>query len=301
MVSPSKVVGKRVLVTGASGFTGRYVTETLRSKGYQVLELSQSVGSTVSGPVNLLDRAALRDALIAMQPDLVVHLAAISFVAHGDVEEIYRVNIVGTRNLLEALAELPVPPEHVLLVSSANVYGNVGGVLSENAPLSPQNDYAVSKVAMEAVANLWADRLPITVVRPFNYTGRGQSERFLIPKIVSHFKRRAEVIELGNLDVSRDFYDVRHVAEHYSRLLVMPATGEIYNICSGTEWSLEQVIETLRRLSGHDIEVRVNPAFVRANEVKSLRGSNEKLHARLGAMPEFDFSSTLSWMYGSNL
>lgn len=298
MVSPSKVVGKRVLVTGASGFTGRYVTNQLQAEGWEVVQLSPT-GTATSSSVNLLNRDALREALQFLQPHAVIHLAAISFVAHGDAEEIYRVNIVGTRNLLEALGELPVPPLHILLASSANVYGNVGGVLDEQASLFPQNDYAISKMAMESMAKLWTDRLPITIVRPFNYTGLGQSERFLIPKIVSHFKRRAEVIELGNLDVSRDFYDVRHVAQLYGRLLTLPAAGEVYNVCSGVEWSLEQVIDTLRDLSGHAIEVRINPNFVRANEVKSLRGSNEKLKSALNTLPEFDFSSTLTWMYGA--
>lgn len=297
MASPSDLTGKRILVTGATGFTGRYVVARLRESGCDVHDLSGEDGS----PANLLDRDVLRSRVAAAAPQLVVHLAAISFVAHGDAEEIYKVNIVGTRNLLEALADLPTSPTHVLLASSANVYGNEGGVLSETSPYCPQNDYAVSKMAMETMAALWKERLPLTVVRPFNYTGVGQSDRFLIPKIVSHFKRRAEVIELGNIDVSRDFYDVRQVADVYVRLLTTPAAGEVFNVCSGVELSLHQVIEMLRRLSGHDIQVRVNPDFVRANEVKSLRGSNDKLLARVGAMPAFDFTSTLAWMYESDL
>ena len=296
MVSPSDLQGKRVLVTGATGFTGRYLVDRLTSAGCTVLPLAVD-----GAPVDLCDRLALGEALKQLRPHFVVHLAAISFVAHGDVDEIYRVNIVGTRNLLEGLQALPVPPEHVLLASSANVYGNVGGVLAETAPLSPQNDYAVSKMAMEAMAEVWTGRLPITMVRPFNYTGVGQSVRFLIPKIVSHFQRRESVIELGNTDVSRDFYDVRNVVELYARLLTVPATGEIYNVCSGTEWSLHGVIETLRQISGHDIEARVNPAFVRDNEVRSLRGSNDKILSRVGPMPSFDFASTLAWMYGNPL
>jgi len=299
VVSPSEIAGKRVLVTGASGFTGRYVIERLQAAGCEVVTLAAGTGAAGNAAVDLLDRAGLGTAVQRLQPEYVIHLAAISFVAHGDADEIYRVNILGTRNLLEALAALPTRPAHVLLASSANVYGNVGGIIGEDAPLSPQNDYAVSKMAMEAMASLWKEQLPITVVRPFNYTGVGQSERFLIPKIVAHFKRRDAVIELGNIDVSRDFYDVRLVAELYARLLAAPAAGEVYNICSGVEWSLQQVIAKLADLSGHAIEVRVNPAFVRGNEVKSLRGANDKVLARVGGMPAFDFATTLSWMYGS--
>lgn len=293
MASHSDLAGKRVLLTGAAGFTGRYVFDLLRGAGAEVHELH----SGGAKPVNLLDRVALTARVHAIMPHRVVHLAAISFVAHGDAEEIYRVNVVGTRNLLDALASLPEAPSNVLLASSANVYGNAEGVLGEDAPLSPQNDYAVSKMAMEAMASLWTDKLPLTMVRPFNYTGRGQDEKFLIPKIVSHFRRGADLIELGNVDVSRDFSDVRDVAAAYLRLLSGQGAGQIYNICSGTAWSLAEIIELMRGISGRDIEVRVNPAFVRPNEVKSLIGNNSKLRARIGDLPGFDLAGTLRWMY----
>lgn len=294
VASPSNLAGKRVLVTGALGFTGQHVIRVLTEAGCDVHDLGNGADGT---PVNLLDRPTLQDAVSRIAPHYVVHLAAISFVAHGDAEEIYKVNIVGTRNLLEALATLPVPPENILLASSANVYGNVGGVLDETAPFAPQNDYAVSKMAMEAMASLWSERLPLTLVRPFNYTGVGQDEKFLIPKIVAHFRKGATVIELGNTDVSRDFYDVRCVADVYARLLAAPGTGQAYNVCSGAEHSLHEVVDMMCRIAGRDIEVRVNPAFVRANEIKSLRGDNARLRQRIGELPAFSLEATLRWMY----
>lgn len=301
MASPSES-RPVALITGLTGFTGRYVARALEQQGYAVhgwTHHADADGEAES--VDLLDREAVLDAARRLSPDVVVHLAAIAFVAHGDADAIYRVNVVGTRNLLEALASLERKPRRVLLVSSANIYGNIGGMISEDAPASPQNDYAVSKLAMEYMARLWSEQLSITVVRPFNYTGVGQSDKFLLPKIVSHFRRKAEVIELGNLDVSRDFNDVRNVAEVYSRLLAADAASDVFNVCSGQEHSLREVIAMMEDISGHRLEVRVNPAFVRTNEVKRLLGNASKLAASVGGLPGFSLRETLQWMYEQDI
>lgn len=295
---------KRILVTGAHGFTGRYLAAELQRAGYEVHGLVRDaasddvIGVSALHPVDLSDIARLTSVLREVQPHKVVHLAAIAFVAHGDVEAIYRTNLVGTRNLLEGLTQAKVPLDAVLLASSANVYGNsVGGVLDENTPPAPANDYAVSKLAMECAARLYAGRLPLIMVRPFNYTGVGQAESFLIPKIVNHVRRRAPVIELGNLDVARDFSDVRNVVQLYRRLLEAPAAvGQTFNVCSGQAWSLNEVLTMVREISGHNFEVRVNPAFVRQNEVKTLVGSRARLDAVVGAVPEITLRDTLRWM-----
>lgn len=227
-----------------------------------------------------------------------MHLAAISFVAHGDADEIYHTNIVGTRNLLEALAEADVKPRSVVLASSANVYGSAAvEPITEDTPPAPANDYAVSKLAMEQMARLWMDRLPITLVRPFNYTGVGQSENFLIPKIVQHFRRGDKVIELGNTDVARDFSDVRDVARAYAAIVDKAPAGETVNICSGTAHTLGEVLDMMAKIAGYTIEVRVNPAFVRGNEVNRLVGSNARLRGLTGFAPVIPLEETLRWMY----
>ncbi|WP_425492538.1 NAD-dependent epimerase/dehydratase family protein [Luteibacter aegosomaticola] len=288
----------RVLVTGHRGFTGHYVTAALHAAGYDVLGLSTQPADLTAPGVDLLDRAAVRRAVDDARPDAVVHLAAIAFVAHGDAEEMYRTNVVGTRNLLEALAAQAQAPRAVLLASSANVYGNSDvELLDERVVASPANDYAVSKLAMEYMAKLWTDRLPITLARPFNYTGVGQAENFLLPKIVSHFQRRADVIELGNIDVARDFQDVRFVADAYTRLLAADAAGATVNLCSGTSVSLMEVIGMMQDIAGYEIEVRVNPAFIRGNEVARLTGDNRLLRSLIGPLDIIPLRATLEWMY----
>jgi nucleoside-diphosphate-sugar epimerase len=295
----------KILVTGADGFTGRYLAAELQRAGYEVhglvhkpVALGKVPGVRALHVADLSDAARLAAVVNEVQPDKVAHLAAIAFVAHGDIEAIYRTNLVGTRHLLEALAQSNAPLDAVLLASSANVYGNsVGGVLDENTPPAPANDYAVSKLAMEYAARLYVGRLPLIMARPFNYTGVGQAESFLIPKIVNHVRRRAPLIELGNLDVARDFSDVRNVVQLYRRLLEVPAAvGQTFNVCSGQAWSLNDVLAMVREISGHDFEVRVNPAFVRQNEVKTLLGSRAKLDAVVGEVPEIALRDTLRWM-----
>lgn len=298
----------RALVTGINGFTGRYLAAELHQAGYQVFGIEHtSHGESIPGVIHvhacdLADVSGLAHVIAEVQPDVVVHLAAIAFVAHGDAEAIYRTNLIGSRNLLEALSYVGRPLRAVLMASSANVYGNsTGEVLDESTFPAPANDYAVSKLAMEFMAKLYQDRLPIILVRPFNYTGVGQSESFLLPKIVSHVRRRAPVIELGNLDVERDFSDVRTVVKCYRRLLESPpAIGETFNVCSGHAYSLDDILVMSRGIAGYNLEVKVNHAFVRSNEVKKLMGSRAKLETVIGPVGDIELFDTLSWMINSD-
>ncbi|MBN2855898.1 MAG: GDP-mannose 4,6-dehydratase [Halothiobacillaceae bacterium] len=292
------------LITGVGGFTGRYLAAHLHSLGYTVVGLAHHPARAVIAGVDrifyadLADQAALQQVITEVSPDVVVHLAAISFVAHGDAAEIYQVNVVGTRNLLEAVVCSAVPVRAVLVASSANVYGNTQeGVLNEGAQAAPANDYAVSKLASEFVARLYFNRLPIVLVRPFNYTGVGQAEHFLLPKIVNHVRKQAPIIELGNLDVARDFSDVRMVVAYYARLLECPlAIGQTINVCSGKAYTLRDVLDRVRNISHHDFEVRVNPAFVRANEVRVLQGDRSRLLGLVPNVADIPLEDTLHWM-----
>ncbi len=295
-------MSRRILITGVSSFTGPYLVAELLDRGYEIFGLSQAGDAQQAGVTflqgNLLDPESLTAAVKASNPNYVIHLGAITFVPHGEVSEIYATNVVGTHNLLSALAAAECSLEKVILASSANVYGNsVEGQLDENTPFSPANDYAVSKVTMEYMANIWADRLPVTFVRPFNYTGRGQADKFLIPKIVTHFQDGKRVIELGNTDVIRDFSDVRFIAKAYVELLDAAEPREAYNLCSGEDYSLNFVIETMNRIAGYDIEVQVNPAFVRANEIRRLVGDNTKLLSACPDLSPIPLAQTLSWMF----
>lgn len=281
----------RALVTGSQGFTGRYLCNELRRRGHVVAPLTADV----------MDRMALTAAIAESAPHIIVHLAAIAFVGGEDFEAFYCVNQLGTFNLLAAAAAA-APDARILLASSANIYGNqTGGLLNEDTPPNPANHYAVSKWAMELGARQWSDKLNITMVRPFNYTGVGQGEQYLIPKIVAHFKRRDSLIELGNLDVMRDFGDVRSVVAAYADLAVCAdAAGETYNISTGETHNLGAIVEMASQITGHQLDIRVNPRFVRANEVRVLAGDPAKLRSVLPEWKVFPLFETLSWMLNSD-
>lgn len=293
----------RILITGVDGFTGRHLARLLASQGNEVVGISHKPiikpveGLARSHICDLTDEQGLKDVLADLRPDKIAHLAAIAFVSHGVVEDIYRTNIVGSRNLLEAISDVG-GVNAILLASSANIYGNrVSGVINENITPDPINDYAVSKLSMEFVARLYRGRLPIIVARPFNYTGVGQSNDFVIPKIIDHVHRKVDKIELGNLDVARDFSDVRDVVRAYSSLLSTPnAVGDVFNICSGQPHTLREVIETIQSISEHNFSIRINPAFVRQNEVKMLWGDRSKLEAMLNQKRVYDLRDTIAWM-----
>jgi GDP-6-deoxy-D-talose 4-dehydrogenase len=290
---------KRILVTGYKGFTGQHLAARLRGQGMDVFGLVNGAGegyTEMSG--DLTDINGIRKIVAELRPTHVVHLAAISFVAHGDARAFYDVNLFGTLNLLEALGSLDGAPERVLVASSANVYGTPAiEIIDETTCPLPVNHYGNSKLAMENMVRTWAGRLPIVIVRPFNYTGAGQDERFLIPKIVGHLKRRAPVLELGNLDVARDFSDVRDVVESYARLLdSSAAVGQTVNICSGNAYTLRGMLDMAFELSGFAPEIRVNPALVRSNEVPKLAGSCARLLSLTGFRPSIPMADTLRWM-----
>jgi GDP-6-deoxy-D-talose 4-dehydrogenase len=294
----------RILITGANGFIGRYLAKLLASAGNEVHALVRNiVPSEIEGVSGyhvapLADQVRLAKVIDDVRPEKVVHLAGITFVQHGDTAEVYNTNLLGSRNLLDALVNSKASVSSVLIASSGYVYSNNGtNALVESSPLAPANHYAVSKLAMEYLSHLYFDSLPITIVRPFNTIGVGQSENFLIPKIIHHIRRKSSFIELGNLDIARDFSDVRTVVKLYSKLLNSSLCArETFNVCSGTAHSLNQVLAMVREISGHDFEVRVNPAFVRQNEVKTLLGSRAKLDAAVGVVPEIALQDTLRWM-----
>jgi len=153
---------------------------------------------------------------------------------------------------------------------------------------------------MENMVKQYFNKLNIVIVRPFNYTGLGQEPHFLIPKIVSHFKQNKKEIELGNIDVYREFNDVNFIIRCYSKLLFSDVKSETLNVSTGNALNIKKILDIMESIAGYEIVVKINPKFVRKNEIKLLKGSPQKLYALLdGFINEYSIDKTLLSMYNS--
>ena len=282
-------VKRTALIFGASGFTGRHLVKRVDDDANWTAVDARTLGAELRNP------ASLAAALEAALPDAVINLAALSSVTEGDIADLYAVNSFGWLNLLEALKARAFAGR-VIFASSANIYGNkTDGPITEDRPPDPANHYALSKLMAERFCVLGFEDLDIVITRPFNCIGVGQKAHFLVPKLVAHFRERRPAIELGNLDVQRDFIDVRDVADVYALLLDTPTPPPVLHISTGRVHSLRDIIAILETLSGHKIEVIVNPNFIRPNDLRHQQGDTTRLRA-LAFESRYSIADTLSWM-----
>lgn len=292
-------LSNKILITGINGFTGKYLSNYFTSQGYEVYGIVNSKNSSEKNifPCNLLEKDKLTQIITDLQPNIIIHLAAISFVGHPNTEDFYNVNVIGTQNLLEAIKNNAAESiKKVILASSATVYGNQEYYeLSETMCPNPNNHYGISKLAMEQIAKNYFDFLPIIITRPFNYTAPGQDINFVIPKITKAFKERNETIELGNINVFREYNSIDFVTECYYKLAISEYRSEIVNICSGKTYSLEEVINLSSEITNHKVDVLINSNFVRKNEIFKLSGDPAKLYKMIDLATEnFELRDTLN-------
>ncbi len=296
-------MSKRALITGAAGFTGRHLAIALAKAGYAVTGLARRQPAVLPAGIDQMllvdlakDHSLLADALHDLKPDVIVHLAAISRIDHGDADTVYQINTLGSRHLLEAICQSGHKPQAVLMASSAYVYGTEGGIQNEDSPLCPPNDYAVSKIAMEHIARLYSSRLPVVIARPFNYTGIWQEGHFLIPKLIACIQRRDPVLHLGDVHAVRDFLDVRTLCDFYIRLMHSPmAAGQTVNVCSGNGLKLSTILDMLRGLAGYNFEIEVDRSLIRGGG-NILTGDRRRLESIIGPSEGIPFETTLRWM-----
>ncbi|QDV39069.1 GDP-mannose 4,6-dehydratase [Tautonia plasticadhaerens] len=310
----------RALVTGISGFVGGHLAEHLIDSGDQVVGLSASgrwsvASAHLAESVRLeafdlvTDSVESLSRLIARkQPEAIYHLAAQAnpSASLDDPRGTWGLNLGGTMTLLDAVRAAGLDPlPRVVLVGSGVSYGNPAPEdlpVSERCPLRPNNPYAASKAAADllGIQHALSYGTPVVVARPFNHAGPRQEDRYVLG---SFARQVAEVergtrprIEVGNLEVVRDFTDVRDIVRAYRLLAEHGQAGEVYNIGTGRDESLASMLETLRRLARAPVEVVVDPARVRPVDQPLLLADASKLRSRTGWEPRLSTEQTLADM-----
>jgi GDP-4-dehydro-6-deoxy-D-mannose reductase len=295
MVTQCAIDSARVLVTGHNGFIGSHY-----SKRYGGIPLIDR-----EGMVDLCDGERVKTAVASIAPDAVLHLAAQSSVAESfeNTEATFDINFHGTFKLLQALRTARFKGV-LLFVGSADAYGRVREEdlpTLETQPLRPRSPYAVSKVAAEALCYQWSqtEDFRIVIARPFNQIGPGQDLRFALPNFAAQIKeiaagkRRPELIT-GNIDVTRDFTDIRDTVRAFHMLMESGHNGEAYNICSGQEISMRSLLVDMLRLAGVAAELKIDPDRLRPNEQRRMVGSAKKIGDEVGWYPQIQLEKTLS-------
>ncbi len=305
----------QVLITGSDGFAGGHLIRHLRAAAPDLAlhgtawrsaaersDLAAQLASVTT--LDLRDPDAVTALVKTVRPDYVYHLAAQAFVPRSfeDPWETLENNIRGQLNLTLALLEHQ-PDARLLVASSAEIYGMVPPEkmpLTEDLPFAPENPYSVSKVTQDMLALQYhlSHGLATIRTRPFNHIGPGQSAQFVAPAFAMQIARieqglQEPVIHVGNLDVQRDFTDVRDVVAAYQAAMEKGQPGAAYNICSGSAHSIQALLDTLLSYCRVAVEVRVDPARLRPVDRPIVVGSAARLQADTGWAPRFSFETSL--------
>ncbi len=291
----------RALITGSSGFAGRALGTHLKTMNDEVVGWSRRNG----GP-DITDRETVISAIADAEVDVIYHLAAQSHVPTSWTDPVttLRVNIEGTQNVLDAAHRAHVP--RVIVVTSAAVYGAVRPEdlpITEDAPLRPSNPYAASKAAADAVAVAAhiGNGLDVVRIRAFNHFGPGQDPSFVSPGFATRIAEAARdgraSIDVGALDVRRDFCDVRDVVRAYRLAAVSGVSGEAYNVCSGVDRSIREIAEAFVQRSGAEIAFVPSPELHRPVDDPVVRGSAARLFKHTGWAPQIPFDQSIDDIY----
>lgn len=292
-------MSRRALITGAGGFVGKYVLDSIAAGTFPA-----DVAVPFPPGLDIRNAEAVRAFVLDAAPAMVVHLAAQSFVPRSIThpEETYLINVMGTLNLLEALSVSGFRGRF-LYVSSGDVYGRVKESalpVTAATPAAPMNPYAASKLAAEELCLQWGRRTgrDVLIARPFNHIGPGQSERFVVPSLAAQLMAirlgaRPPVLDVGDIDSSRDFTDVRDVVEAYARILERGVSGKRYIVASGRERRIRELLEDMARLAGVKVEVRQDPTRFRPSEQRRMVADATDARRDTGWAPNIELEKTL--------
>ncbi|KPJ72684.1 hypothetical protein AMJ52_05510 [candidate division TA06 bacterium DG_78] len=293
---------KTLLVTGSEGFVGGHLTKVLREESYNIVStcypsLLPKKGDYIA--LDILDLEMTRELLKEYNPDIIFHLAAVTSVAKSfrDPPLTYNTNIIGTANILEAVKSLN-KNVRFLFVSTCEVYGG-GEHLTESSEVVLKNPYAVSKYAAELVCkNYLGGQIEIVILRPFNHTGPGQVEDFVLPTIAKQIAeiekgKRPPLIEHGSINVKREFMNIHDIIEAYRLAIEKCQSGEVYNIASNRGYTLADVLDILKKLSKVKFELKSDPSRMRKIDIPILIGDGTKFSELTGWQSKIKIEKTI--------
>lgn len=298
----------RVLITGGTGFVGTHLIQFLRSNASKIAVIalgSRSWQEPEPGvehyELDIRRADDVRSIVHSFRPIHIYHLAGTSAVdvSWSDPRLTFEVNVLGAYNLFEAAMNLALLPR-ILNVSTSQVYAHSDEILTETSPLSPDNPYAASKAMAELLRVQYRKYTSggIITARSFNHTGPGQSPNFVLPSIAKQFAEMEAGLypprlTVGNVDVKRDFTDVRDVVLAYSALITKGRSGEVYNVCSGSAVRLSDTIRKFEAISGIPTEINIDPARLRSNETSQIFGDSTKIRTETGWNPKIPLERTI--------
>lgn len=300
----------RVLIFGAGGFVGSYLCKEFLNNGYKVSGTDKGEGSALPSEVDfyrtdLMQANEVEKLIDQIQPDIIVNLAAISSVgaSWNMPQTTMAINVIGALNIMEAARKSEQKPR-ILFVGSSEEYVISENPLDENTQLNANNPYGISKVTQEQFAKLYREQygLKIYCVRPFNHTGIGQRDFFVLP---SFCKQVAEIdksgkdgkIQVGNLKVKRDFSHVKDVVRAYRMIVESDNCNQIYNVGSGNAYSLEDMLTYIIGLSNQHIEIEVDQNRIRPTDQPVICCDRSLIGKELGWEPQYNVYDALKEMY----
>ena len=302
-------MSEKVLIFGANGFVGGYLIREFSEHGYEVYGsdlATEAAHPALTGyqGADLLEAAGVEKVVTSIAPDIIVNLAAISSVGQSwrNPALTMQVNVCGALNILEAARKLSESPR-VLLVGSSEEYAASDKPIREADPVDATNPYGISKVTQERFAELYAEQYGMRIyrTRSFNHTGVGQNSNFVIPswcRQVAEIERSGKpgVIRVGNLDVVRDFSDVRDVARAYRMILESDCAGEVFNVGSGEARRLRDILDRIVASIEQKVAVEVDPALIRPCDAAFIQADVSLITSMIGWAPSFSLEQTLDSM-----
>jgi GDP-4-dehydro-6-deoxy-D-mannose reductase len=295
---------KKVMITGCSGFLGKYLSEYMLNQGWGVIGITDEIYKNEDFKAYQCDirNQAEVDRIFKVEiPDLVFHLAAIASVGYSwaNQRKTYEINLLGSLSVFEAVLK-HCAESRIVCMSSAELYGDKRMKITEKAGIEIRNPYALSKYAMEILADLFikSNSMNILKIRSFNFSGPAQDSRFVIADFARQIAEieqgmSAPRIQVGNLSIRRDFSDVRDIVRYLFVLSQQAENGLTYNLCSGNVYTIEFLLNTLLELSKKSIVVAVDRKKLRPIDIPVLAGDNSVLRERFGLKPEYKIQDTL--------